>query len=128
MLPVGKPGLVEGESGDFENYEQDPQHGDQLLNPRAKPQDLLLQLKRVRIEDVDRHDLGSGCGAPAPSGRAWDAILDSAAYVLCLLDQLPKAVVITFLSAGYGSHNPIMVPAGGESTVRERIVTVSRLR
>ena len=119
MLPIGKPGLVEGESGDFEDYEQDPQHGDQLLNPRAKPQNLLLQLEHIRIEDVDRHDLGSGCGAPAPSGRAWDAVLDSAAHVLCPLDQLPKAVVITLLSAGYGSHNPIMVLAGGGSTVRK---------
>lgn len=56
MFPVGKSGLIERESGDFEDHEQDPQHGDQLLNPRAKPQDLLLQLEHVHIEDVDRHD------------------------------------------------------------------------
>ncbi len=69
MFPVGKSGLIERESGDFEDHEQDPQHGDQLLNPRAKPQDLLLQLNHIHIEDVDRHDLGRRmrCASPERS-------------------------------------------------------------
>ena len=58
VFPVGKSGLIERESGDFEDHEQDSQHGDQPLNPRAKSQDLLLQLEHVRIENVDRHDWG----------------------------------------------------------------------
>ena len=53
--------------------------------------------------------------------------MDSAAHVLCVPDQLPKAVVITILSAGRGSHDPIMVPAASRSTFRDRISRTGRL-
>jgi hypothetical protein len=67
-VTVGKSDLVERESRDLEDYEQDTEHGDQLLNPSPETQDFLLQLNRVHVERIDGHDLDARGGQPAASG------------------------------------------------------------
>ena len=64
---------------------------------RPEPRDSLRPSKRVPIEDVDRHDVGSGCGKPAASGRAWDPVLEGASDILCGSDEIAKAMVVAGL-------------------------------
>ncbi len=54
-------------------------------------------------------------------------MLNSAAHVLSRPDKFPKAVVITILSVGHGSHDPIMVPATSRSTVRDGIARAGQV-
>ena len=87
----------------------------------------MLQLSRVQVERLDGHDLGTRRAQPASRGGARDAILDGAVDVLCGPDKFPKTVVITILSAGRGSHVPILVPAASRSTLRAQITGVGWL-
>jgi hypothetical protein len=127
MVTVKKSSMVKRESRYLENHEHESQQGDQLLNPSLEAQDFVVQLSRVHVEHLDRDDLGAWGLQPAARGGARDAILGGTADVLCRPDKFPKPVVIAVLSAGCGSHDPIMVPAGSRSTVRDGIPRAGRL-
>ena len=84
-------------------------------------------MQGVEVERISGYDEDAGGGQPAACSRAWHAILESAAHVLCFVDQFPKSVVITVLNAGCGNHDLIMVPAASGSIARDRIAGAGRL-
>jgi hypothetical protein len=106
-----------------EYHQQDTQQSGQLLNARAKPQDFLLQLKRVSFEDIDSHHFGIWLPHPATSRGAWDASLNRAIDVPSCPDKIPKAVIIAALPARCCGHDPIMpLIARG---ARDRVVSLA---
>jgi hypothetical protein len=62
IVTIGKPDLVERESGYFENHQQHSQKGDQLVDPSLETQHLALQLGGVHVERAERHDFDARGG------------------------------------------------------------------
>jgi len=93
---------------------------------KGQLEDLLLQRVRVHVENVDGHDVGRMGGAPSAGGGSGNAVPNGVLDVARRPDEIAKAMVVSALLSGRGSHASIVVWRGREENSTSRRECKSR--
>src|SRR5262249_49503841 len=108
VTPVWESRLLQRVARELQHRQQDAQESNEVLNPGAKLQDLLLQLKGIPTQDIDGNDVGFWFCQPATRRGPRNAPLDGTTDVTGCLHEVSQAMIITALHARCDCHAAIM--------------------